>query len=334
MTNNLLKALFILLVMVLLCRPYIGWIKNSSKKIIPILTGIVALALSPIMVIFLTLFEVVFCIMIVLIAYLFRKKLQKVFEKILSQKLGKIKAVGVILASVVVLWFGLAVFYRTDIGMPIGVQNYLYHKYHEEYDVNGFFGATIAGRPTNQLTCCPKNGNPATDAFNVVRKNTLSIGSRRFASDNYYGIIIRDDYEKYVSDIVSKYFDDAKVYAFFDYSGIGNSKYMSDEFDKNTSLENFFDFQHINQNGCNSVYIYIYAFSDISVQDAEIINDNLINDILENISLASVNLKIFNDDEFYKIDRMYIQNNKFISDPIRINTIIYYKYEVFYEEVY
>ena len=109
---------------------------------------------------------------------------------------------------------------------------------------------------------------------------------------------------------------------------------MSDEFDKNTSLENFFDFQHINQNGCNSVYIYIYAFSDISVQDAEIINDNLINDILENISLASVNLKIFNDDEFYKIDRMYIQNNKFISDPIRINTIIDYKYEVFYKEVY
>ena len=32
MTSNLLKVLFILLIMVLLCRPYIGWVKNSSKK--------------------------------------------------------------------------------------------------------------------------------------------------------------------------------------------------------------------------------------------------------------------------------------------------------------
>ena len=79
-----------------------------------------------------------------------------------------------------ILWFGLAGFYRTDIGMPIGVQNYLFHKYHEEFDVNGFFGATIVGHPTNQLTCCPKNGNPATDAFNVVRKNTLSIAKNSF----------------------------------------------------------------------------------------------------------------------------------------------------------
>ena len=119
------------------------------------------------------------------------------------------------------------------------MKNYLYHKYNEEFEVSGFFGATIAEHPTNQLTCCPKNGNTATDSFNVVRKNTLSVGSRRFASDNYYGIIIREDYEKYVSDIVSKYFDEFKVFVRFEFSGISNTKYMSDEFDKNTSLEDF-----------------------------------------------------------------------------------------------
>lgn len=257
MTNNLLKALFILLVMVLLCRPYIGWVKNSPKKVIPILTGVFSLAISPIMVIFLTLFEVLFCLSVVVLLFLFRKYISNFMKKILSKRFGKILATGSVFLFMFVLWFGLAVFYRTDIGMPIGVQNYLFHKYHEEFDVNGFFGATIAGHPTNQLTCCPKDGNPATDAFNVVRKNTLSIGSRRFASDNYYGVIIRDDYEKFVSDIVSKYFDEFEVEVDFNWSGLSNTMYMSDELKKNVSLNEFLEFQRINGESCNTSTISI-----------------------------------------------------------------------------
>lgn len=329
MTSYAVKALFILLVYVLLFRHYWVWAKNSARKLKPVIAGIIAAAAGTAAVFLLTLFEVIFCLVVICAVFLFRKKIWAFYQKLIHGKYGKLKAVGCTAAAVFVLWFGLAVFYRTDIGMPIGVQNYLYHKYNEEFDINGYFGATIAGHPTNQLTCCPKNGNPQADAFNVVRKNTLSIGSRRFASDNYYGIIIRDDYEKYISDIVSKYFEETKVYAFFNFSGLSNAKYMSDEFDKSTSLEDFFDFQRKKQKGCNSVYIYIYVLSDISVQESEIINDCLINDIRKNISLASVNLKVFNDDEFYKIDRIYIQNNKFISNPIRINTTIDYKYEVF-----
>lgn len=294
MTSNLLKVLFILLVMVLLCRPYIGWVKNSSKKIIPILTGIFALAISPIMVIFLTLFEVLFCLSVVVIVFLLRKPISSFIKKISIQKLGKLKVVGCILASVVVLWFGLAVFYRTDIGMPIGVQNYLFHKYHEEFDVNGFFGATIAGHPTNQLTCCPKNGNPATDAFNVVRKNTLSIGSRRFASDNYYGVIIKEDYEKYVSDIVSKYFDEFEIEVDFNWSGLSNIKYMSDVFDKSTSLEEFLEYQKKNAKSCNVAEITIILNSE---------NSNYKSNLLEigNIFLESTNCVIID---------VYIQNKQ------------------------
>ena len=115
MTNNLLKALFILLIMVLLFRPYIGWMKSCSKKAIPILAGILALAISPIMVIFLTLFEVLFCLSVVVIVFLLRKPISSFIKKKSIQKLGKLKVVGCILASVVVLWFGLAVFYRTEI---------------------------------------------------------------------------------------------------------------------------------------------------------------------------------------------------------------------------
>lgn len=214
-----------------------------------------------------------------------QKKISEILKGILSKKYGKAKAAGSIFVSIFALWFWLAVFYRTDIGMPIGVQNYLYHKYGEEFDVNGFFGATIAGHPTNQLTCCPKNGNPATDSFNVVRKNTLSIGSRRFASDNYYGIIIRDDYEKYISTYIDDYFDDFSVHVYFDFSGLSNTKYMSDEFDKNTSLEEFLDFQLNEDNirACNfaTVIIELKYQPTIEEKDTIIQNaNNVFNDLI------------------------------------------------------
>lgn len=295
MTNNkLLKVLVVLLIMVLLFRHYLGWVKNSSKKIIPILTGVFALAISPIMVIFLTLFEVLFCLSVVVLLFLFRKHISNFMKKILSKKFGKLLATGSVFLFMFILWFGLAVFYRTDIGMPIGVQNYLFHKYHEEFDVNGFFGATIAGHPTNQLTCCPKNGNPATDAFNVVRKNTLSIGSRRFASDNYYGVIIKEDYEKYVSDIVSKYFDEFEVEVDFNWSGLSNIKYMSDVFDKSTSLEEFLEYQKKNAKSCNVAEITIILNSE---------NSNYKSNLLEigNVFLESTNCVIID---------VYIQNKQ------------------------
>lgn len=327
MTNYIAKALFILLVYVLLFRTYLKWTKNSPKKIIPVITGIIAVAAGTAAVFLLTLFEVLICLTVICAVFLFRKKIRALYRDILSSKYGKFKSVGLTVASVLALWMWLALFYRTDFGMPIGVQNYLFHKYNEEFEVSGFFGATIAGHPTNQLTCYPKNGNKATDCFNVARKNTLSIGSKRFASDNYYGIIIRDDYEKYVSDIVSKYFDEFKVYARFEYSGLSNVKYMSDELNKSTSLEDFLEFQRENQRGCNSVYITIHALSDVSAEEAEMINNSLVDDIRKNISLASVFLNIFNDEEYNKINRTYFENNKMTSKPIQFSAVIDYKYE-------
>ncbi len=243
MTGYITKALFILLVYVLIFRAYLKWAKNSPKKIKPIIAGIIAIGSGTAAVFFLTLFEVLFCLAVFCAIFIFREKLYKLYREMLSGKYGKLKAAGFTVAAAFALWLGLALFYRTDFGMPIGVQNYLFHKYNEEFDVDGYFGVKISGNPQNQLTCCPKNGNPQTDSFNVVRKKNLSIGSRLFASDNYYGIIIREDYEKYISDIVSKYFDEYKVFVRFEFSGLSNAKYMSDEFDKNTSLEDFFDYQ-------------------------------------------------------------------------------------------
>ena len=195
MTIYIINALLVLLMLVLFLRTLIGWLKEQKlwqKIAIPVLI----LAVSAVDIFFLTLFETVFCMIVILIVFLFRKDIFGFLKRVSEKKLGKLKTIGCVLVGFFGIWLSLALFYRTDMGMPIGVKNYLYHKYNEEFDVSGFMGATIAGHPTNQLTCCPKNGNALTDSFNVVRKNTLSVGSRLFASDNYYGIIIREDYEK------------------------------------------------------------------------------------------------------------------------------------------
>lgn len=221
-----------------------GKIKAAGICVLTVLSAAAA-------VILLTLFELSLLLILLLTAWLFRKKLSVFVKNTLCQKNGKLKLAGVFSAATFALWFGLALFYRTDIGMPIGVKNYLYHKYWEEFEVSGFFGATIAGHPTNQLTCCPKNGNPQTDSFNVARKNTLSIGSRRFASDNYYGVLIREDYKKFVGTFLSDYFEEYEVDVDFKFSGLSNVKYMSDVFDKSTSLDNFLKYQKNNGKSCN-----------------------------------------------------------------------------------
>ena len=271
MTGYITKALFILLVYVLMFRTYLKWTKNSPKKIKPIIAGIIAIGSGTTAVFFLTLFEVLFCLAVFCAIFIFRKKLYKLYREMLSGKYGKLKAAGFTVAAVFALWFGLAVFYKTDIGIPIGVKNYLYHKYNEEFDVDGYFGVKIAGNPQNQLTCCPKSGNHQTDSFNVVRKKNLSVGSRLFASDNYYGIIIREDYEEYISTFIDDYFDDFTVKVYFETSGLSNAKYMSDEFNKSTSLADFLEYQKNDNNirGCNYAIVIITLKQQPTITEKE-----------------------------------------------------------------
>lgn len=182
-----------------------------------------------------------------------RHQLAEIFKAQYARKHGKLhaaKTAGIICFS---LWLGLALFYRTDIGTPIGLKNYLYHKYNEEFK---YIGVKPDGA---NYGFYPINGNCETDKFNVVRKKYLSVGSRLFASDNYYGIIIRDEYEKHVLTYTDKYFDDCKAKVYFNSSDLSNLTYMSDEFDKNTSLEEFLAFQKDENNirGCNFADLYI-----------------------------------------------------------------------------
>ena len=346
MTSYIVKSLLIILTFILFCRSMFGVFKTLKNtphgKIKIALICILTIALVAAMVICLTLFEVILCVVLLLCAFLFRKRIFEYFKMILPQKHGRLKAAGSVAASVFVLWLGLALFYRTDIGMPIGVQNYLYHKYWEEFDVNGFMGATIAGHPTNQLTCCPKTGNPTTDAFNVVRKNTLSIGSRLFASDNYYGIIIRDDYEKYIATYIDDYFDDYKVYVCFETSGLSNAKYMSDGFDKNTSLKDFLDFQKDENNirTCNTANIYIFIDKQPNINERDLVLNKIqlfSTDLLENFCCISVYLAVFGNESKYNYESLTMENyyswrnpNNWDYKPYYINFGIDFNSEIMY----
>ncbi len=262
----LLNFLVAALVFILISRKLFSFIKarhggqGVKYKANIIFCGIIVISAVP--VVFLTFNEFLMLTAVIMVSYFFRKKLLAFSEKTLSKKNGKIIFAGSVAAAVFVLWFGLALFYRTDFGMPIGVKNYLYHKYWEEFEVSGFFGATVWGHPTNQLTCYPKNGNPQTDAFNVARKNTLSVGSRRFASDNYYGILIKDDYQDFVEAILDDYFEEYKVDVDFNWSGLSNVKYMSDVFDKSISLDKFLKYQKENGESCNTATIKVYVPQD------------------------------------------------------------------------
>ena len=326
--NYIVKSLLAILFLVLTCRDFfrlLGRLKNTPNgKIKAAGICVLTVLLAAAAVILLTLFEFSLLLVLLFAVWLFRKKLSVFAKNTLCKKNGKFKLAGISAAAAFALWFGLALFYRTDIGMPIGVQNYLYHKYWEEFEVSGFFGATVWGHPTNQLTCCPKNGDPQTDSFNVARKNTLSVGSRLFASDNYYGILIREDYENYISTFIDDYFDDFKVYAYFDSSGLSNVKYMSDSLNKNTSLDEFLKYQQKYNKSCNwsDIHITLYAdkFDENELQD---IFMNIVNDVSIKISDASIFLTVINDQDEYNLLNMWnLRKHKFDSEGIRFISVL------------
>lgn len=243
MTNNLIKIVLTALATILMSRVYIDWIKaNKAKK-----SGMVKILFSIIFIFFFvyielfqtTMFEFLLGFLITLLLFASRKRIRKIF----SSKLGKVKAVGAILLFPVGIWLALALFYQTPLGKPIGVKNYLYHKYDEEFETSSTWAENYWGKPVNGFICWPKNGIKETDVFRVEKKRTLSAGSMLFASDNYYGIIIRKDYENSIAEVIDNYFEEFKIFARFEYSGISNIVYMSDHLSKDTTLEEFIEYQ-------------------------------------------------------------------------------------------
>lgn len=222
---------------------------------------------------FLTFFEACFVSVVASVGFLMRYTLLEIFKAQYARKHGKLHVVKAVCIICFSFCLGLAWFYKTDIGVKTGLKNYLYHKYHEEFKC---IGESPDGA---QFGFYPINGNDDTDNFNVVRKRWLSIGSRLFASDNYYGIIIRDEYEKHVLTYADKYFDNCKAEVKFNSSGLSNLTYMSDEFDKSTTLEEFLAFQKDEDNirGCNFADLFIDLNFQPTVSDEITVTNKALN---------------------------------------------------------
>lgn len=238
---------------------------------------------------FLTFFEACFVSVVASVGFLMRYTLLEIFKAQYARKHGKLHVVKAVCIICFSFWLGLALFYKTDIGVKTGLKNYLYHKYHEEFKC---IGESPDGA---QFGFYPINGNDDTDNFNVVRKRWLSIGSKLFASDNYYGIIIRDEYEKHVLTYADKYFDNCKAEVRFNSSGLSNLTYMSDEFDKSTTLEEFLAFQKDEDNirGCNFADLFIdLNFQPTKSDEITVTNKalNLFEDLTSEFCLLQVHI--------------------------------------------
>ena len=290
MTKYILNTMVILLTLMLYRRKACGFIKNSlssGRKAAAVLLPVGILLACAAVIIFLTFFEACFICAAAAVGFFLRHRLADIFRAQYARKHGRLhaaKTAGIICLS---LWLWLALFYRTEIGEPIGMKNYLYHKYNEEFKFLG-----VRPDKTNN-GFYPINGDRKEDCFNLVRKKYLSVGSRLFASDNYYGIIIRDDYQAFCKEIIEKYYgnaDDVVVTVRFDFSGLSNLEYMSDELDRSTSLEEFFKFQKENPSSHNSADITVrLPTSYFGLAETQDMILGLTNGLAEKTNCVSIN---------------------------------------------
>ena len=249
MSKYILNTMVVLLTLMLYRRSAVSFIKGkwaADKKAAAVSVSVGTALLCGAVIYFLTFFEACFVSVVASVGFLMRYTLLEIFKAQYARKHGKLHVVKAVCIICFSFWLGLAWFYKTDIGVKTGLKNYLYHKYHEEFK---YIGVKPDGV---NYGFYPINGERDTDTFNVVRKRWLSVGSRLFASDNYYGIIIRDEYRDFCKKLINKYCDDAYVPSVrFKWSGFLNTQYMSDKFDKHTSLDEFLNYQKKMGKGCN-----------------------------------------------------------------------------------
>ena len=291
MSKYILNTMVVLLTLMLYRRSAVSFIKGkwADKKAAAVSVCVGTALLCGAVIYFLTFFEACFVSVVASVGFLMRYTLLEIFKAQYARKHGKLHVVKAVCIICFSFWLGLAWFYKTDIGVKTGLKNYLYHKYHEEFK---YIGVKPDGV---NYGFYPINGERDTDTFNVVRKRWLSIGSRLFASDNYYGIIIRDEYEKHVLTYADKYFDNCKAEVRFNSSGLSNLTYMSDEFDKNTTLEEFLAFQKDEDNirGCNFADLFIdLNFQPTKSDEITVTNKalNLFEDLTSEFCLLQVHI--------------------------------------------
>ena len=107
--------------------------------------------------------------------------------------------------------------------------------------------------------------------------------------------------------------DEFKVFVRFEFSGLSNTKYMSDEFDKNTSLEDFFNYQKNSDNirACNTANLSIMLEHQPLIKEQNVViekTEQIFTEFSEDLKFTQMEIITITDSErckYYDVDRTY-----------------------------
>lgn len=135
--------------------------------------------------------------------------------------------------------------------------SYLEQKYHKKFKPIGLEKASWAYHYDN-LTVYAEGDDKKTDYFHIYRK---TVNGKYVFTDNYFGILARDEYEKKISNIVKDYFPEFKLYSSFDAESFP---------DKLTSKSTLSD---ADKTGAN-LYVSTNIFVVPTLKDKQEVNEN------------------------------------------------------------
>ncbi len=176
------------------------------------------------------------------------------------------------------------------------VLSHLESKYGESFEIVSFYGENI-DMPYDEIICQNKNG----ELFSVSIEND---GLKQIIHDDYYGIVIADEYREYVEEILDHYISDYKY--FFNFT----CGHFEDEFDASTQLSEALD---VNATGMFTNNI-VFVNQNTAKQLDEALFDALCNELRENSLEIYLAIYEKDDSEYAIIDETQDVNQYILND--------------------
>lgn len=233
--------------------------------------------------------------------------------------MNKKKAILIIVTIIVVLggcyWMKENIYINPMEKMQKQALAHVEKKYNEEFVIIGVESREILQSISNSedtIWIYPKGGDKENDAFQVVCTHN-SDGSDTF-KDDYFGILLKDEYEKELREIGDKYFSDFEASVFFD------GQYFPEEFKSRCSIKEAID------DGAD-LFPTVRILTTTSLNDKSNfykLSDSFVNDMASKGLAANVNVFCMDDD---------MMKRKFVGDfQYRRSAIIDKNFNVDIEE--
>lgn len=202
----------------------------------------------------------------------------------------KVSIIGLIIVGCIILGGCVMEKKYTSTEIKEQMLNYAKDKYDEEFEMIDIkyssridFGDTMA--------VYPKGGDEKTEAFVILREN---YGDKIVYSDDYFKILIREEYEEYVGAVVEKYFPEYKLYLLV--GTLSNNLTYPDYFNKNTTLEDAFKESSI------GFLANIYVMSS-DIEETKVIFEKMNEELKKIAPDANIILYGVNEEDFKQITR-------------------------------